>query len=273
MEAWQGFAIGVILGVPLAAYARRKKYLSRSAAAASVIFSGLYMAGGIGVFAASLFFFFSSSALTKLGYDLKRRMNVSEPEEGRTLMQVVGAGGVAALYSLLSALSPQSARVPLLVGAYAAIASSNADTWASELGSLSGRKPRLITNLSVEVEPGTSGGVTLLGALGSLAGSLLTGLVALIASLLGASPPLGVATIAVVVVAGWLGEVLDSVVGATLQVKYYCPRCGVLTDKKVHSCGATTVKYSGSSWVTNEVTNIIATLLSSTFSCVVAAHL
>ncbi|MEM0223077.1 MAG: DUF92 domain-containing protein [Thermofilum sp.] len=254
----ESFAMGVAVGIPLAVLARSRRSLDRGAAVLSVLFSGLYMLMGPAFFACSLAFFFSSSAVTKIGYSAKKAKGSAEKEAGRSAAQVVGAGGVAAALSILFVAAPEAMKKQVLTAALAAISASNADTWAAEIGSLSRERPRLITRPRVFVEPGTSGGVTLLGELGSVAGSALIALTFLLAtSALGS--PASAAQLVLVFLLGWLGELLDSIIGATLQRKFYCPRCSVLTDKEVHGCGSPAKLAGGFTQVTNEVTNIIAT--------------
>jgi uncharacterized protein (TIGR00297 family) len=259
IEEVSRFLIGILIGIPLGAYAYKKSYLEKKAAVLSILFSGVYLLAGVGVFITSLFFFFSSSMLTRLNFEYKRSIGASEKESGRSLAQVIGAGVVAALLSVLYVFSPHNIGNALLVGVYVAIASSNADTWAAEIGSLSKSKPRLITRPSQVVEAGTSGGVTMLGTFGSLLGSFLTAAVAMVISIVEHPGIAKMEIFSVIFILGWLGEVIDSLVGATLQVKYYCPRCNTLTDKRIHKCGSETIHVSGYSYITNEVTNIIAT--------------
>jgi len=264
-EGLQRFLLGVLIGIPLGIYATRRSYLEKRAAILSIFFSGLYFSAGLGVFITSLFFFFSSSLLTKLNFNYKKSIGASEREGGRSLMQVVGAGGVAASLSAIHLLSPYSKlSYALITGIYAAIASSNADTWAAEVGSLSKSKPRLITKPSQRVEPGTSGGVTLLGTLGSASGALLSAAIAILASSMERPGLVSAQTFLTIFLCGWLGEVLDSLTGATLQIKYYCPQCRALTDRKIHTCGNKAVPISGCRFITNEVTNLIATSIVST---------
>lgn len=254
----ESFALGVAVGIPLAALAVSKRALDRKAAMLSILFSGLYMLMGPVFFACSLVFFFSSSAVTKLGYSTKRAKGSAEREAGRAVAQVVGAGGVAAALSILFVVAPEALKERILAAALAAVAASNADTWAAEIGSLSRSRPRLITRPRVLVEPGTSGGVTLLGELGSAAGSALIALTFYLASsILG--EPAAADRLVLVFLLGWLGELLDSLVGATLQKKFYCPSCSVLTDKEIHGCGSPAKAAGGFACITNEVTNIIAT--------------
>lgn len=252
------FAVGAAIGIPLAVFAKRKRALDRGAAVLAVLFSGLYMLMGPILFTCSLAFFFSSSAVTKLGYSSKKRKGVAEREFGRSAAQVVGAGGVAAVISALSIVAPRDMQASFLTAAITAIAASNADTWAAELGSLSQSRPRLITRPRIFVEPGTSGGVTLLGELGSAAGSALIALATLFASYI-SGKPVPETQVMQIFLLGWLGELLDSVIGATLQRKFYCPRCAVYTDREIHKCGSRTEHRGGFFHVTNEVTNIVAT--------------
>ena len=63
---------------------------------------------------------------------------------------------------------------PLAFAFYGALATVNADTWATELGVLARSRPRLMTN-GQTVPVGTSGGVTAEGTLAALAGALFIG--------------------------------------------------------------------------------------------------
>ena len=102
----------------------------------------------------------------------------------------------------------------------------NADTWATELGVLNPTPPRLITNLRKVVEKGTSGGVSLVGTLASLAGAGIVGLLAALIS------PTGIdwKFFVWISIAGLLGSLFDSLLGATVQATYYCPSCQKETE-------------------------------------------
>jgi uncharacterized membrane protein len=103
------------------------------------------------------------------------------------------------------------------------------DTWASELGPLSTDTPRLITTLR-PVRKGTNGGVTWLGLAASALGGAFVGAIFYASALV--SPTLlvlegqqGVAVrqwllILMGLAAGLTGSLIDSVLGATLQVSY-----------------------------------------------------
>ncbi len=126
----------------------------------------------------------------------------------RNARQVLANGGVAAVAALLGSW-------PAFAGAVAAAA---ADTWATEIGEHSPTPPRLITS-GAPVPLGANGGVTLLGTAGGVAGA------AVIAGLTYALAPRGTAPglthpggfAVVVAVAGVLGMLFDSLLGATVQ--------------------------------------------------------
>ena len=117
----------------------------------------------------------------------------------RTERQVVANGGVAALAAL-------AGNWPAFAGSLAA---ATADTWATEIGRLSPTPPRLVTTW-ISVPAGTDGGMTILGTLGGLAGA---GFIA------GTSYLLKSPWIVVIALAGALGMLLDSILGATVQGK------------------------------------------------------
>jgi uncharacterized protein (TIGR00297 family) len=147
-----------------------------------------------------LAFFVSSSLLT----------TAAKGGKSRNARQVIANGGIAALAALAGNWLCFAA----------ALAAANADTWATEIGSHSHTPPRLITNWT-RVPAGTDGGMTLLGTTAGIAGA---GLIAVLAVALG---PRGIAPgsahpgwFAVSVgVAGVIGMLVDSVLGATVQGK------------------------------------------------------
>ncbi len=250
--------IGLAAGTPISIISARKGLIQPKAAALAALLAPLYLLASPGVFAAALTFFATSSLLTRHGYTKKKLLGAAEPPAGRTWTQVLGAGGVAAAAALLPPLGLLTPRKAALA-ALAAIAASTADTWAAEIGSLYGGTPRLAAKPWIRVPPGVSGGVTLTGELASAAGSATIALTALALSSIGALPttPSDAATIAL---AGYLGEIVDSLIGSTLQPKYLCPRCHVLTDKKTHTCGTPTTLVAGVPILTNEATNLASTL-------------
>jgi uncharacterized protein (TIGR00297 family) len=179
-------------------------------------------------------FFLSGSLLTQLAERRGPR---------RTARQVIANGGVAAVAALLGWWTV----------AAGGIAAAAADTWATEIGSFSPSPPRLITS-GARVPRGASGGVTVLGTVGGAAGAAA---IALTAGWVG---PRGVAP-AMLIGAGVLGMLADSVLGATVQGKYECPGCSAQFERWNAVCHEPVRLIRGWRWLDNDGVNLAATLV------------
>lgn len=132
----------------------------------------------------------------------------------------------------------------LIIGIIANYAAVAADTFSSELGILSKAQPRLITSLGLrKVPPGTNGGVTLLGLGAGLFGSVLMVTTAMVflptcseasAGTLGGGAPWTVEDrrgfMGYLVLCGFAGTVLDSVLGAVMQRSVRDVRSGKIVE-------------------------------------------
>jgi uncharacterized protein (TIGR00297 family) len=256
-----GFALSAII----AALAYRRGSLSPSGALGALVVGTLIFGLGGWVWGVVLaVFFISASALSH--FKEREKAAVAEKfEKGhrRDIGQVMANGGLGALIAVLSAIVPETA-VPrelwlyLFIGVMATV---TADTWATELGTLSKAPPRLITNGRM-VEVGTSGGVSPLGTGVSLLGGLLIGLTAgllgVVAGLLNWNSAFLIGFIGAA--AGATGSLIDSLMGATIQQIYYCDACQKETERRVHRCGTTTRPLRGWSWMNNDLVNLLSSL-------------
>jgi uncharacterized protein (TIGR00297 family) len=232
--------------------------------------------GGLGYAVLLVLFFASSSLLSFFKSGDARKQKAAETfEKGgeRDAGQVLANGGIAALAALLQGLSGGN---PALVGMFVgALAAATADTWATELGVLSQSEPRLLTTSSV-VPAGTSGAVTWLG---SGAATLGAGLIGIVAALLAFFPLFSLPSTHALsfVLAGLLGgsagTLADSLLGATVQGSYWCPRCEKPTESRVHRCGTPTILRRGLAWVNNDMVNLAGTLVGAAVGAVIAAVL
>jgi uncharacterized protein (TIGR00297 family) len=240
-------AVGAALaaGVALAAY-RSRALSSDGAIAAFAVGTIVVAAGGWSGAAVLLAFFLPSALLTRMGRERKRSLRGTREPAPRTAWQVVANGGVATLcaVAVLVASAPFNAA---FAGAFAA---ASADTWATEIGTLARRRPVSILTFR-PIETGLSGGVTVVGTCAMIAGALC---VALVASLLRVAPLLPV------VAAGIAGALLDSIVGASLQARQWCPRCSCECETPLHYCGTPTTMRRGVRWIQNDAVNLTATL-------------
>ncbi|WP_409338367.1 MULTISPECIES: DUF92 domain-containing protein [Cytobacillus] len=199
------------------------------------------------------FFFTSSSLLSK--YKKKQKQQIeARHEKGSTRdwQQVVANGGLPALFSVLFIIFPS----PLFFIAFTiTIASANSDTWASEIGSLSKRRPLSIKHFK-QVEPGTSGAMSFLGTFAAIMGSFSIAIIAML------SYSLSFSTLFIIFVFGFLGNILDTLLGAFIQVTYRCPSCEMVVESKWH-CNRKTVHMSGNTIVNNDLVNLSSCALAS----------
>lgn len=246
------FTLGLLLALAIAYLAYRAHSLNRSGAyAAAFVGTVIFDLGGWQWAILLLTFFITSSALSRAFKGRKKVLDekYSKGHE-RDAGQVFGNGGLATLFAALHYFYPAAAWP--WIGFAASLAAVNADTWATELGVLSPRPPRMITDLRKIVEKGTSGGVSVTGTLAALAGAALIGIPA---SLLGPQPA-SVSTGILITLAGLAGSLFDSFLGATVQAMYFCPKHQKETEKHpLHTCGTETVHIRGWKWLTNDWVN------------------
>lgn len=255
MVAWSQIGAAALLSAAIVVLALWRGWLSPSGAVGAMLIGMLTMGLGGWVWGLLLgIFFVSSSALSHYKQSEKRQA-AEKFDKGsrRDAMQALANGGVGALLALGHAVFPGAYWFPLFVGVMGAV---TADTWATELGTLSRRPPRLITTGRV-VEVGTSGGVSWLGVLVSLGGGALIGLTAGLFSN-------GLAWWEYLLVGGLgglAGSLFDSLLGATVQQIYYCDHCAKDTEKKIHKCGHATRALRGWAWLNNDWVNLISSLV------------
>ncbi|MHB1118880.1 MAG: DUF92 domain-containing protein [Bellilinea sp.] len=261
--SWYQLAAGLGLAalISLAAYAARSLSIS-GAIAAALLGTAVFGLGGFAWAVLLVGFFVSSSALSRM---FKRRKAgvVEKFSKGsrRDAGQVLANGGVAGLLALTQALFPSAGF--LWAAAAGTLAAVNADTWATELGILSKVNPRLITN-GKEVEKGTSGAISWTGTLAALGGAASIGVLAILVwpdyaggASLGAAP----IRLVMITLAGLAGSLVDSLLGATVQAIYYCPKCDKETERHPqHSCGSETRQIRGWTWLNNDGVNWICAI-------------
>jgi len=184
------------------------------------VFLGLLtiVLGDYGWFAMLITFFGLGGLSTKFRYERKAERGIAEENEGARGSGNVLANSLTALLAVLAAAaSPTHIPLPSQVFLFAfagSVAAAMSDTFSSEIGGLFD-DPRLLTTLE-RVEPGTDGAVTWQGELAGLFGA---GIIAGIAAL--AFPSVGPPGVAVILGAGFVGMTVDSVLGATIEGRWF----------------------------------------------------
>lgn len=217
--------------------------------AATLVGTAIFWGAGFPGAAVLIFFFVLGSALSRLPSE------VFSPEQKarRDWRQVLANG----FWPSLLALGYGVCRGETYYLAFvSSIAAACADTTSGEVGVRWGQKTYSIINFR-PVPLGVSGGISAVGTLAGLAGSILVALV-------GAGPRgwdffLSCKAILLISAVGFLGMLFDSLLGATLQAKYRCTVCRSAVEIPRH-CGGPVERISGFTFLDNDGVNFLATL-------------
>lgn len=246
--------LGVLLAALFALVAFRVRFLDLSGVlAASLLAFGVLVLGGVAWAAPAFAFFVLSSLLSRAGARRKAAAErLAEKSSRRDAGQVLANGGVSGVLLAATVFAPASAHPALYWAFVVAFAAAAADTWGTEVGTYF-RWPTREVLTGRRVPPGTSGGVSLPGTLGALAGAAAVWLAALPfagAYPVGLSGPL---LAALVVGGGFAAALFDSALGASVQARYR-DADGTLTER----AGALPLA-RGLRWVTNDRVNLACT--------------
>lgn len=252
VDALIGFGISLFI----ASLAYVKKSLNLSGFFTAIILGTIiYMFGGILVWGSLIAFFISSSLITKVSEKKEK-----ETSKGRNYIQVLANGLIAAILSMIYYFVQVEI---FLIAAVVSIATSNSDTWASEIGRLSKGKTFYILNFKIAPK-GVSGAISGLGTFASLLGSFFIAGVFL--GLYAISFGIGWDDVlifgSIITVCGFLGNIIDSYLGGSLQAKYKGVNTGTYTEKRWLP-GEQVVLASGLALITNDAVNLLSGLAAS----------
>lgn len=199
MVNWSGAGLGFLLGV------------------------AVYLGYGFRSFSILLAFFVMGSAATRMGYAKKAAGGVAEHRGGaRSWREALANLLAGAFFSIMAVTTPYP--TVFLVALVAAFAEAAGDTISSEIGQWLSDRAYLITTFK-PVPAGENGGVSILGTLAGLAAS------AAIAGLGGALGLCSAGGAAIAFGAAAAGNLVDSVLGATIERK------GLVTNGIVNFAG------------------------------------
>ena len=270
--------VGLVFSLLIGIAAYRRGSLSRSGVAGTVLVGTLvYGFGGWISGILLVAFFVSSTALSHYKQDSRPKQKAAAQfEKGgtRDLGQVLANGGAAALFAVYMWTLPLAFHHPgttflgvmpetwigPMAGIVGALATVNADTWATELGVLSRTPPRSILTFQ-PVEPGASGGISLAGTLAALGGSaFIAVLYLLIFVMANTNSALAAPTAIAALIGGFIGALFDSFLGATAQAMYFSERKHRLTERAFEADGTPNQHERGWKWLNNDWVNFISSL-------------
>lgn len=226
--------------------------------------------------ATTIAFFMAGTKATKFKRSTKTFESDNETEGRRNWIQVISNGGVGMEISILLLIEKGPANelainfpfdyfpTWLSIAFLGSMACACGDTLASELApALTNATPRLITNPFLKVPRGTNGGVTLYGLFCSALGGFICGftyylctIICVSREVLLRSPPQWPLLI-VGTIAGLLGSIIDSIIGATVQFSGYERSTGKIVSKS--KPGVDWI--SGSEILDNHSVNLMSTLI------------
>jgi len=252
--------LGFLVTGVIVFYSYKLRFLTFSGAITSAVVGTVVLGlGGLNWGIVLLWFFFSSSLLSKIDKKEKNRLSLPWAKgDRRDTWQVLANGAVVLLLVICHKISPEPIWYILFISTMAAV---TADTWGTEMGVLSKSSVRSILNFR-KVPKGTSGGITLLGSSASLLGSTSVALLGILSPF--ATYEIKPQAIFLVTLAGFSASLIDSIAGATIQSRYVCPVCSDLTESKVH-CNQKTSLKSGLKFVNNDLVNLICSVFGALF--------
>lgn len=186
--------------------------LTVAGAVVGIVIGFLVFAGGgfAGLSMLAAFFILGTIATSWKKAEKQRFKSESDRSVKRNASQVVANGGVAAIFGLLAISLPGYASEFRLMMA-AALASATADTLSSELGMVYGRRFFNILTFKKE-QKGLDGVISVEGLMIGIIGSAIIAAIYL-------GGYIGTSAFWSIIICGTIGNLADSVLGATLERK------------------------------------------------------
>ncbi len=245
------FLIGLLLSAFIALLSFKIKFLSLSGTIGAFLFGTIIF--GLGDLKWSvpiLTFFITSSILSVINPGKNSdKVKLFFSYKPRNITQVFANGIIPTLILIADLFLSEKIFIYIYI---ASIASVCADTWGTEIGTWTKRTTYNITTLE-RITQGQSGGISCVGTIGAFLGSVFITASSLIYI------DLEFDYFVFIIISGLTGSMIDSVLGSTMQAKYFCRSCGNIVEKEVH-CNYQTIFYSGYKFINNDSVNILAGL-------------
>ncbi len=167
--------------------------------------------------------------------------------KGKDFTEIFVNGFFACLAMLLFGIFKQN--VFLLIS-LTVLSANFVDSLSSDIGVLSKTPPYDLFKRK-KVEKGESGGMTPLGTFAAACGAIIFGVLSVFIAYL---PPL---YIPFACIFSFVGTLVDSFLGSTLQAKYRCEICKKITERTEH-CNQPTILIGGCRRINNDVVNFLS---------------
>nr|BAN41001.1 transmembrane protein, putative [Entamoeba invadens] len=265
------FIATLILSVIIPGLGMLKKSLTIPGAIFAFATAMLHFAPGLTPAIYVSTFFITSSALTKVGKQKKKTIEATYAKESvRGVEQVFCNSLIPSICCLLIYFMKGTYKIEycntpttletliygMIPGFYSC---TNGDTWSSEIGVLSKTQPFHLT-LFKRVPTGTNGGVSLVGVVAGLLGSLLIGTIAALSQTLicGFEVHSAFLVLTSVTISGVIGNFLDSLIGGTLQYSGW----DNVNKRVVRENGENVTRICGQDILSNSMVNLITSTIS-----------
>jgi uncharacterized protein (TIGR00297 family) len=235
--------------------AHRRGGLTRTGAIAALTIGTAALATGWS-WGGFLFSWYFGTALVTRAVERWRRLpdhGVMAKSGRRDGWQVLANGGVFAGAALAQGAGVSPSMDWALVGA-AALAAAGADTMATEIGTRWGRAPWSLRT-GRRAPEGTSGAMSIVGTVAMVVAAMAF---AWLAAGWQLTEPAAIPAIATAAI---FGAMVDTLIGAWWQERRVCPLCHRATEQLIHRCGTPTRPHGGVVWLTNDVVNLLCTLV------------
>ncbi len=251
-------SLGLLFSSGIAFAAYKVKSLSISGAIGTAILgTGVFATSGLYGATIMIMFFLSSSILSHYKKSKKKKVAEQFDKTGkRDVFQVFANGGVGLILSILYYITKNS---QFLFALGISFAVANADTWSTELGILNKKNPFSLRTFK-RVIKGTSGAISILGTISAFLGSMFIGIISIVLMFTIDLSIYNLSYLEIfiyIISGGFIGALIDSILGATIQGIYYSDEEKIETEKRVYK-GVPTRLIRGFSFINNDLVNFLS---------------
>ena len=234
-------------------FSYKKNILDKTGIITAIVIGIMIFIGGGWKFIAMISAFYILGIATTNFKKSKKRINsiTKEKSTTRSYTNVIANGGIASMLALSNIMIESELLTIAFIGA---ILTATADTIATEIGLLSKSTPFLLLKPSKKCIKGESGGVTILGLTSSFVSILIIGIISMVLGVINTQYQ-----IIAIIIGGYSGNLLDSIIGGTIQRIGKCTECGNMTENMTHHNKKVTIT-RGNKNINNDVVNFISTI-------------